>query len=122
MARILLPLLLLTAAAAGCGGGEEATPPAQPQAADTVASPRDQAIAAARDPRLLLFDVQTALEAVRQEGSPYPTTVEFRTEDRWQIFRAALDVAFSAWEYTSDGSTYQLTGEAGGRRLAIASP
>jgi hypothetical protein len=116
----LLPFLLCAAAA--CGGGGEETPPAPAPAADTVASPQDQAVAAARDPRLLLFDVQTALEAARQEGSPYPTTVEFRADDRWQIFRAALDTAFSEWEYTSDGSAYQLTGEAEGRRLAIASP
>ena len=76
----------------------------------------------ARDPRLLLFDVQTALEAMRQAGAAYPTTVEFQTDDRWQIYRAALQTAFSTWEYASDGTSYQLTGEAQGRRLAIASP
>lgn len=115
-----LAFLLCVATALGCGRRE--VEPAAGPGPDSVASPEEQAEASAREPRLLLFDIQTALEATRQAGEAYPTTVEFQADDRWAIHRAALEIAFTEWQYASDGTTYQLTGNAQGRRLAIASP
>jgi hypothetical protein len=85
-------------------------------------SAEEQAEAIAADPRLLLFDLQTALSGVHEASGTYPTSSEFRLEERWSLQRAALDAAFSEWNYESDGASYQLTGESGGRRFDIASP
>ena len=68
----------------------------------------------------LLFDLQNALEAVRQFNGAYPTTVEFQLEECWDLQREALEAAFSSWDYQSDGTTYRLSGEAAGRRFVVA--
>src|SRR5688572_20185075 len=122
--RLLCPLLIVVLLTPlGCAdretSQEEAVAPAD---TGRTLSPEEQARAIAGDPRMLLFDLQTALEAVHQANGAYPTTVEFQLEDRWEFQRAALGAAFSSWEYASDGTTYRLAGEAGGRRLEIASP
>ncbi len=117
----LFALLAACLALAGCSGRQEEAPPA-PAGEAPVATPLEQARAIASDPRMLLFDLQTALEAVHEASGSYPTTVEFQAADQWLLQRAALTAAFSSWEYVSDGASYQLTGEVEGRRLAIASP
>jgi len=88
----------------------------------TVATPEVQAEAIAGNPRLLLFDLQTALEGVRQTRGSYPTTDEFGATESWALQRAALDAAFDSWTYESDGKTYRLSGQAGGREFGIGSP
>lgn len=119
LAPILAPAALSLAVLA-CSRGE--MPEAEAPAAGAVPTPEEQALAIAADPRLLLFDIQTALEGVREAQGAYPTTVEFQVEDRFELQRAALGAAFSSWQYVSDGATYQLTAEADGRQLGIASP
>jgi hypothetical protein len=120
---LCLPFLLVLLALLGCAdretSQEEAAAPADN---GRTLTPEEQARAIAGDPRMLLFDLQTALEAVHEANGAYPTTVEFQLEDRWEFQRAALGAAFSSWEYASDGTTYRLSGEAEGRRLEIASP
>ncbi|MFN2382782.1 MAG: hypothetical protein ABR559_00805, partial [Gemmatimonadota bacterium] len=39
------------------------------------------------DPRLLLFDLQTALEAAHAAAGSYPTTDAFQLEPAWQLQR-----------------------------------
>lgn len=87
----------------------------------TVATPEVQAEAIAGNPRLLLFDLQTALEGVRQTRGSYPTTDEFGATESWALQRAALDAAFDSWTYESDGQTYRLSGQTGGREFGIDS-
>jgi hypothetical protein len=112
----------------GCGGSESESGPApRPlgEALDrpgTAASPQEQAVAIAGNPRLLLFDLQTALESVYQTRGSYPTEDELGATESWALQRAALDAAFDAWAYESDGQTYRLTGESGGREFGINSP
>lgn len=119
MRRLALATFVVLAA---CSRGEpEAIAPARVETA-RPRTPEEQARAIAGDPRLLLFDVQTALEAVRETSGGYPTSSEFGLEERWSLQRAALDAGFSSWEYRSDGTTYRLTGESGGKRFEIASP
>ena len=120
---LCLLLFLVLLSTPGCGDRETSQEDAA-VAADTgrTLTPEEQARAIAGDPRMLLFDLQTALEAVHQANGVYPTTVEFQLEDRWEFQRAALGAAFSSWEYASDGTTYRLAGEAEGLRLEIASP
>jgi hypothetical protein len=115
--------------AVACGGsGEETQPAPQPlgEAADLPGAvappPEQQAREIAANPRLLLFDIQTALEGVRQTAGAYPSEDEFGATESWALQRAALDAAFEAWSYESDGQTYRLTGEAGGRGFSIESP
>jgi hypothetical protein len=116
-------------AISGCGdSGSRFDPAPRPlgEAADlpgaTVSTPREQAQAIAGNPRLLLFDLQTALESIRETRGAYPSQDEFRATDSWALQRAALDAAFDAWTYESDGTTYRLTGEAAGREFGIRSP
>lgn len=123
--------ILAVAAIAGCGDdrpGPESDPAPRPlgQANDpsgtTAPGPREQAQSIAGNPRLLLFDLQTALESVRETRGAYPSQDEFGATDSWALQRAALDAAFDAWSYESDGTTYRLTGEAEGREFGIHSP
>lgn len=119
---------LAAVAALGCDGGREAGPAPQPlgEAGDlpgaTLPAPREQAQAIAGNPRLLLFDLQTALEGVRETRGTYPSEDEFRATESWALQRAALDAAFDAWSYESDGTAYRLTAEAAGREFGIRSP
>jgi hypothetical protein len=123
---------LLVLAAVACSGERDPAPepldlsttqgPAAGSAPERAPTPEEQARAIAGDPRMLLFDLQTALTGVHETAGAYPTTAEFQVDDRWGLQRAALDAAFSSWEYASDGATYRLTGVAGGRRFDIASP
>jgi len=119
--RLLLVSVLL--AGVGCSEREAEQTPA-PVPPDTAAplTPEEQARAIAGDPRMLLFDLETALEGVRESSGSYPTTAEFQLDDRWEFQRAALHAAFSSWEYASDGSSYRLSGSVEGRRFDIASP
>jgi hypothetical protein len=88
----------------------------------TASTPREQAQAIAGNPRLLLFDLQTALESVRETRGAYPSQDEFGATDSWALQRAALDAAFDSWTYESDGAIYRLTGESAGREFGIRSP
>jgi hypothetical protein len=117
---LLLPILL---AGHACSERETEQPPA-PAPLDTTAAltPQEQARAIAGDPRMLLFDLETALEGVHEASGAYPTTAEFRLDERWEFQRAALDAAFLSWEYASDGSSFRLSGTTDGRRFDIASP
>ena len=125
-----LATLALAALALGCGesrsGSEEPTPRSLGDAADlpgaAVPSTQEQARAIAGNPRLLLFDLQTALEGVFQTRGAYPASDEFQATESWALQRDALDAAFDSWSYESDGQTYELSGEAGGRELGIRSP
>ena len=126
--RRALPLLALTSALAlACGGDEpEPTPRPLPPASETpereeVASPEEQAERIARNPRLLLFDVQTALESAKTARGAYPTSAEFEAGERWSLQRAALSAAFEEWSYESDGTSYRLDGTQGGRTFTIES-
>lgn len=116
-----VPFLLALAALTGCSGteSERAEPAGAPSA---NASPAEQARAIAGDPRMLLFDLQTALEGAREARGGYPSSSEFRLEDRWSLQRAALDAAFTTWSYESDGASYRLAGETGDKRLEIRGP
>lgn len=117
--------LLALALVAACGGSEEPAPRPLGEATDlpgAVAPPEEQARAMSTSPRLLLFDLQTALEGVRETRGAYPSEDEFGATDSWSLQRAALDVAFDSWAYESDGATYRLTGTSGGRSLEIESP
>lgn len=125
--RIAAVAAALLAAACGDSGGSGAGPAPRPlgEAADlpgAVAPPGEQARAIADNPRLLLFDLQTALESVRETRGSYPNEDEFVATESWALQRAALDAAFDAWTYQSDGVTYRLTGVAAGREIAIESP
>ena len=110
---------------AACGGQDEPAPRPLGEATDlpeAVAPPQEQARALSTNPRLLLFDLQTALEGVRETRGSYPTEDEFGATDSWALQRAALDEAFDSWSYESDGGTYRLTGVSAGREIAIESP
>lgn len=127
--RPSLAALAAALAAFACGDGRSGSEPApRPlgEASDVpgaaVSTPRQQAQAIAGNPRLLLFDLQTALEGVRQTRGSYPSEDEFGATDSWALQRAALDAAFDSWTYASDGSGYRLTGEAAGREFGIRSP
>lgn len=125
-ARALAAAVALVAMA--CGDTGESGPAPQPlgDAADlpggVVSTPQEQARAIATNPRLLLFDLQTALEGVRETRGSYPSQDEFGATDSWALQRAALDAAFDSWSYESDGQTYRLIGISAGRELAIESP
>lgn len=119
----LLPWLIIVA----CGGPDDTGPAPRPlgEAGDlpgAVAPPREQARAMGTNPRLLLFDLQTALESVRETRGSYPTEDEFGATDSWALQRDALDEGFDSWTYESDGASYRLTGVSAGRELAIESP
>jgi hypothetical protein len=120
--------LAIAVLALGCGdsGSEEPAPRPFGEAADlpgaAVPSAQEQARAIAGNPRLLLFDLQTALEGVYQTRGAYPTSDEFQATESWALQRAALDAAFDSWSYESDGQTYALSGESGGREFGIHSP
>jgi hypothetical protein len=113
--------------AAACGGAEDSGPAPRPlgETADqpgAVAPPQEQARTLGANPRLLLFDLQTALESVRETRGSYPTEDEFGATDSWALQRDALNEGFDSWTYQSDGATYRLTGVSAGRELAIESP
>ena len=126
----LAALALALAAFGGCSdsrsGTEEPVPRPFGETADlpgaAVPSAQDQARAIAGNPRLLLFDLQTALEGVRETRGAYPTSDEFQATESWALQRAALDAAFESWSYESDGGTYRMAGMSGGREIAIRSP
>jgi hypothetical protein len=59
---------------------------------------------------------------VRETRGAYPSQDEFGATDSRALQRAALDAAFDAWSYKSDGATYRLTGKAEGREFGIHSP
>lgn len=120
---------LAAVATLGCGdGGRDSGPAPRPlgEAGDlpgtTLPAPREQAQAIAGNPRLLLFDLQTALDGVRQTRGTYPSEDEFAATESWALQRAALDAAFGAWTYESDGAGYRITAEAAGREFGIRSP
>jgi hypothetical protein len=127
---VTIAVLALAVLALGCGdsrsGSEEPAPRPFGEAADlpgaAVPSAQEQARAIAGNPRLLLFDLQTALEGVFQTRGAYPTSDEFRGTESWALQRDALDAAFDSWTYESDGQTYRLSGESGGREFGIHSP
>jgi hypothetical protein len=121
MKKFVLPMGIALAALLACSKAEPDAGPA-PLETGEAPSPEEQAQAIAADPRLLLFDLQTALEGVHETRGSYPTSSEFRFEDQWSLQRAALDAAFSAWSYESDGASYRLSGESSGKRIEIASP
>ncbi len=124
--RILIAAVALTAMACRDTGESDPAPRPLGDATDlpgaAVAPPQEQARVIATSPRLLLFDLQTALEGVRETRGSYPTEDEFGATDSWALQRAALDEAFESWSYESDGGTYRLTGVSAGRELAIESP
>ncbi|HEY7471518.1 MAG TPA: DUF4440 domain-containing protein [Gemmatimonadota bacterium] len=117
----------LAAACGGSGSDSQSQPAPQPlgEATDLPGAgappPEQQARELAGNPRLLLFDVQTALEGVRETHGAYPSEDEFRATESWALQRAALDAAFDTWTFESDGQTYRLTGESGGRAFSISS-
>lgn len=127
-ARILIAALALAASACGDreGSGNEPAPRPLGEAADlpgtTVAPPQEQAREIATNPRLLLFDLQTALEGVRETRGSYPSVDEFGATESWALQREALSEAFDTWSYESDGRTYRLTGYSGDREIAVQSP
>ena len=118
--------LTLALTMGACGdAGEEPAPRPLGEATDlpgSVAPPQEQARVMGTNPRLLLFDLQTALESVRETRGSYPSEDEFGGTDSWALQRAALDEAFDSWTYESDGQTYRLTGVSAGRELGIESP
>ncbi len=125
---VVAPIVALALLGAACGesGSDGSAPRTLGEATDlpgaAVAPPQEQARAIADNPRLLLFDLQTALESVRETRGSYPTEDELVATGSWALQRAALDAAFDAWTYESDGATYRLTGVSAGRELAIESP
>ncbi|HJU87006.1 MAG TPA: hypothetical protein VJ788_06540 [Gemmatimonadota bacterium] len=125
-ARVLAAAVALAAMA--CGDTGESGPAPQPLGdaselpGGVVSTPQEQARAIATNPRLLLFDLQTALEGVRETRGSYPSQDEFGATDSWALQRAALDAAFDSWTYESDGQTFRLTGTSAGRALSIESP
>jgi hypothetical protein len=48
--------------------------------------------------------------------------VRERATELRDVQRAALDAAFFEWDYQSDGASYRLAGESGGKRFEIKSP
>ena len=127
-ARVLIAAFTLAASACGDRNGSGTDPAPRPlgEAADlpgaTVAPPQEQAREIATNPRLLLFDLQTALEGVRETRGSYPSVDEFGATESWALQREALSAAFDTWSYESDGRTYRLTGYSGDREIAVESP
>jgi len=127
--RWIRTALIASISALACeDGARDAGPAPRPlaeaaaPAAETPPSPGEQARAIAGNPRLLLFDLQTALEGVNETRGSYPSADEFQATDSWALQRAALDAAFHEWTYESDGGAYTLSGSAGGRTFEIHSP
>ena len=123
----LIAVITLTTAFCGdSGGSSDPAPRPLGESSDlpgtTIAPAQEQARAIATNPRLLLFDLQTAFESVRETRGSYPSEDEFGATDSWALQRAALDAAFDSWDYESDGQTYRLTGVSAGRELGIESP
>lgn len=125
MLRAFSSLLLTSMLLVACEGDEPAPPrplPADSPPEETeVPSAEEQAERIARNPQLLLFDLQTALESAESARGAYPTTAEFEADERWQLHRAALTAAFTEWSYESDGTTYRVEGTRGERRLSVES-
>lgn len=114
---------------AGCGGDppdREAPRPIGSGApeglgAETAEAPGPAADVPA-DPRMVLFDVQTALEAGRAAQGTYPVPDAFRYEERWRVQRQRLDAVFDGWDYTSDGETFRLRGTIDERAWDVSVP
>jgi hypothetical protein len=125
-ARLLIAAVALIAMACRDTGESDPAPRPLGEATDlpgaAVAPPQEQAREIATNPRLLLFDLQTALESVRETRGSYPTVDEFGATESWALQREALSEAFETWSYESDGRTYRLTGYAGDREIAVESP
>ncbi len=128
-ATALLAIALLSA----CGERESADPAPRPlgegppgetrtDPAVPPAEPADAAAEAPADPRMLLFDVQTALESARPTQDGYPVADAFMHEERWRLHRQRLDDAFDEWTYESDGESFQLRGVIGGRAYDVSGP
>lgn len=98
--------------------GETRTDPAAPSADPAADAPAE----APADPRLVLFDVETALESVRPTQDGYPVTDAFRYEERWRVHRQRLEAAFDGWDYHSDGESFQLRGVIGERAYHVSGP
>ncbi|MDX1661730.1 MAG: hypothetical protein R3326_08070 [Gemmatimonadota bacterium] len=133
LARRFAPLVALSVLVS-CGGegGGDAEPAPRPlsetgaDAGDRPALPGetagDPAGQAPADPRLVLFDVKTALESARPTQGGYPVTDAFRYEQKWRIHRERLETAFDGWEYRSDGESFHLRGFIGERAYEVRGP
>lgn len=135
-ARRLPVAFLALVSFVACGGGEPDTREPAPRALDGAPSGRaeepllpgqtataeEPAVAVPPDPRLVLFDVKTALEAVRPTQDGYPVPEAFRYEERWRIHRQRLDVTFDGWDYASDGQSFTLRGVIGERGYHVSGP
>lgn len=122
-----VPAALALALAVGCGGGNGPDPGAPrplgtgaPGAEEPAAAP--ETAEAPTDPRLLLFDIQTALEAARATEGAYPVPAAFEVEEKWRVQRRRLDAAFDGWDYVSDGRTFRLRGTIGERAWSVSGP
>lgn len=115
---------IVLAALVACGGERPELDGGEAGRAASSGSESDEPTSgiARKDPRLLLYDVQTALESARTTDGEYPTNGEFSLEDRWRLLDAALDEAFEEWSYSSDGESYRLVAERDGKRFEIHSP
>lgn len=98
--------------------GEARTDPAVPPGGAPAEAPAE----APADPRLVLFDVETALESARPTQDGYPAADAFLHEERWRVHRQRLDSAFDEWEYQSDGESYRLRGDIGERAYDVSGP
>lgn len=112
---------------AGCG--EEPEPAPRPMdasgsgaAAGSGSEPAPPSPGVPSDPRLVLFDVQTALQTVRPTQGEYPSVEAFRAGDVWRIQRERLDAVFDEWSYQSDGGSYRLRGVVGDRAYEVSGP
>lgn len=113
--------LALAAALAACGGGGPAPGGAGDRAADSAGAGAPGAGAyVLRDPRLVLFDVQTALDADVQTSGSYPSTSDFRLADKWRVQRETLDRQFDDWSYTRTDGGYRLEARRGGKAFSIS--
>ncbi|MDX1624047.1 MAG: hypothetical protein R3199_08695 [Gemmatimonadota bacterium] len=116
----LLPVAFL--ALLGACGGDRPAGEGEAPVNDTLGEEPASGQAVSSDPRFLLFDIQTALESAHAADGEYPSVGEFTLRDRWRTMNTALDVAFDEWSYYSDGESYTLVAERGGRHLEISSP
>lgn len=128
---LLRPAIVMTAVAilASCGADERERPASSPRATEEGAraperEPTDESTVEIQsaDPRLVLFDVKTALESARPTQGGYPVPDEFRYEDRWRVHRERLDAAFDGWDYQSDGDSFRLRGFIGENAYHVRGP
>lgn len=123
--------LLAIALLAACGERESADPAPRPlgegppgEARSDPAAPsaEDAPAQAPADPRMVLFDVETALESSRPTQDGYPVADAFLHEERWRVHRQRLDAAFDEWTYESDGESFRLRGVIGARAYDVSGP